>query len=141
MGYSVVEPVASSKTNSSLAERRMIVVGLLPVDGPMGGLVKLPEADGQATVPPELAKELLGLLAREGPVAYPRSPRVATLTYREQQVCERIREGLSNKQIASRLGIAIHTVKSHVHNVLEKLGLERRGQIGAATGGWSSAVS
>jgi DNA-binding NarL/FixJ family response regulator len=141
MGYSVTEPLEGASTGASHTEHRMIVVGLLPVDGPMAGLIKATGADGQTPVPPELAQSLLGLLAREGPVAYPRSPRIATLTFREQQVCERIREGLSNKQIASRLGIAIHTVKSHVHNVLEKLGLERRGQIGAATGGWPTAVS
>ena len=35
-------------------------------------------------------------------------------------------EGLSNKVIAARLHIAIHTVKSHVHNVLEKLELHSR---------------
>lgn len=37
-----------------------------------------------------------------------------------------IAEGLSNKDIATRLHIAVHTVKSHVHNVLEKLALHSR---------------
>jgi two-component system, NarL family, nitrate/nitrite response regulator NarL len=40
-------------------------------------------------------------------------------------------EGLSNKEIAKRLGIAIHTVKSHVHNVLEKLALRSRLEVAA----------
>jgi DNA-binding NarL/FixJ family response regulator len=48
------------------------------------------------------------------------------LTSRERQVIDLLGEGLSNKEIASRLHIAVHTVKSHVHNVLEKLALHSR---------------
>ena len=40
-------------------------------------------------------------------------------------------EGLSNKEIAARLHVAIHTVKSHVHNVLEKLALHTRLEVAA----------
>jgi DNA-binding NarL/FixJ family response regulator len=35
-------------------------------------------------------------------------------------------ECLSNKQIASRLRLSLHTVKNHVHHILEKLGLQDR---------------
>jgi DNA-binding NarL/FixJ family response regulator len=42
-----------------------------------------------------------------------------------------IGEGLSNKEIAARLNIATHTVKSHVRNVMEKLALHTRLQIAA----------
>ena len=42
-----------------------------------------------------------------------------------------IGEGLSNKEIAHRLNIATHTVKSHVRNVMEKLALHTRLQIAA----------
>lgn len=51
------------------------------------------------------------------------------VTRREQEVINLLVEGLSNKEIAARLNIATFTVKSHVHNVLEKLGLRTRGQI------------
>ena len=40
-----------------------------------------------------------------------------------EEAADLLAEGLSNKDIATRLRIAIHTVKSHVHNVLEKLAL------------------
>ena len=53
------------------------------------------------------------------------------MTPRELEVIELIGEGLSNKEIAQRLDIAAHTVKSHVRNVMEKLALHTRLQIAA----------
>jgi len=53
------------------------------------------------------------------------------MTPREREVIELIGEGLSNKEIAQRLNIATHTVKSHVRNVMEKLALHTRLQIAA----------
>jgi len=50
-------------------------------------------------------------------------------TAREIQVLEMIGEGLSNKEIARRLNIGVATTKSHVHNLLGKLGLQRRSQV------------
>ena len=52
-------------------------------------------------------------------------------TPRERQVVDLIGEGLSNKEIAESLYIATYTVKSHVHNILEKLTLNTRLQIAA----------
>lgn len=54
-----------------------------------------------------------------------------SMTTREREVVALIGEGLSNKEIAERLHIALHTVKSHVHNVLEKLALHSRLQVAA----------
>ena len=53
------------------------------------------------------------------------------LTSRERQIVDLIARGLSNKEIAAQLHIATHTVKSHVHNILEKLALSSRLQIAA----------
>jgi DNA-binding NarL/FixJ family response regulator len=53
------------------------------------------------------------------------------LTGREKQIVDLIAEGLSNKEIAARLHIATQTVKSHVHNILEKLALSSRLEIAA----------
>jgi two-component system response regulator DegU len=53
------------------------------------------------------------------------------LTRREKEIVGLISDGLSNKEIAARLHIATHTVKSHVHNILEKLTLSSRLQIAA----------
>jgi DNA-binding NarL/FixJ family response regulator len=53
------------------------------------------------------------------------------LTPREREIIDLITEGLSNKEIAQRLHIATYTVKSHVHNILEKLALSTRLQVAA----------
>jgi DNA-binding NarL/FixJ family response regulator len=50
------------------------------------------------------------------------------LTERELEVLEQIVEGLSNKEIASKLFITIHTVKAHVCNIINKLAVDDRTQ-------------
>jgi DNA-binding NarL/FixJ family response regulator len=56
---------------------------------------------------------------------------LSNLTRRESQIVPLIERGLSNKEIARELSIEITTIKNHVHNILEKMQLRRRGEIGA----------
>jgi DNA-binding NarL/FixJ family response regulator len=58
-------------------------------------------------------------------------PREAALTSREQDIIALIDKGLSNKEIARQLKISLPTVKNHVHNILEKLQVRRRGAAAA----------
>ena len=51
------------------------------------------------------------------------------MTKRERQVIELIADGYTNKEIAQKLHISTYTVKSHVHNILEKLSLSTRVQV------------
>ena len=51
------------------------------------------------------------------------------MTQREKEVVAWIVDGMSNKEIAVKMNIATFTVKSHVHNILEKLALQSRLQI------------
>jgi two-component system nitrate/nitrite response regulator NarL len=51
------------------------------------------------------------------------------MTKREKQVIELIADGSSNKEIGQKLHLSTYTVKSHVHNILEKLTLNTRVQI------------
>lgn len=51
------------------------------------------------------------------------------MTKREREVIALIAEGMSNKQIAEELDLSTYTVKSHIHNILEKLALQSRLQI------------
>jgi hypothetical protein len=54
------------------------------------------------------------------------------MTSRQSEVAELVAFGLSNKQIARALGISPATVKCHVHEILTKLGVPRRGGVGWA---------
>ena len=88
---------------------------------------------------PEVASRLLG---RVGELAHRTQPPPAPerLTRREREVVALIGEGLSNKEIARRLQIELATVKNHVHNILEKLGARRRGEIGVRLSRWPAAT-
>lgn len=55
--------------------------------------------------------------------------KAVAMTKREKQVIELVADGFSNKEIASKLNLSTYTVKSHVHNILEKLALRTRVQI------------
>lgn len=87
---------------------------------------------GAKVLPPIMTKSLFTQiveLALESGKGIPNNS--IQLTNRERQIVDLISEGLSNKEIAERLYIATHTVKSHVHNILEKLTLSTRLQIAA----------
>jgi DNA-binding NarL/FixJ family response regulator len=89
-------------------------------------------ARGVRVLPPALAGTIFTHVARNAARRDPAAVRDAvTMTPREQEVVALIGEGLSNKEIAERMQIALHTVKSHVHNVLEKLALRTRLQVAA----------
>lgn len=63
---------------------------------------------------------------------------ITGLTAREDQILELIGQGLTNREIGSRLGITEKTVKNTVTSVLAKLGMQRRTQAAAwvAVRGW-----
>ena len=89
-------------------------------------------ADGADVVPAALTGTLLSHIVDQ---AVARSTAAVLdavqMTKREREITSLIDEGLSNKEIAQRLNIATYTVKSHVHNILEKLALHSRLQIAA----------
>jgi DNA-binding NarL/FixJ family response regulator len=89
-------------------------------------------AAGEKVLPPRMTESLFSQIAKEA--GDRRGERVlddVRMTRREHEVIVLIGEGLSNKEIAQRLNIATHTVKSHVRNVMEKLALHTRLQIAA----------
>lgn len=88
---------------------------------------------GATVIPQVLACSVFAMLAdRARPSAPLEWHDVQQVTRREHQIMVLIADGLSNKEIATKLNIATFTVKSHVHNVLQKLGLSTRTQIARA---------
>jgi DNA-binding NarL/FixJ family response regulator len=51
---------------------------------------------------------------------------IALLTPREEQVVSIMVEGLTNDEIAAKLGVSAHTVKNHLFRIYEKLGISSR---------------
>jgi len=85
-------------------------------------------AEGKKVLPPSLTGSLFSHIV-EYAVHSGKADRwmkAAKLTKREHEVVDLIARGMSNKEIARELNIALHTVKSHVHNTLEKLALRTR---------------
>jgi DNA-binding NarL/FixJ family response regulator len=73
------------------------------------------------------------LLRRVAAAAAERRARsgLSLLTPREFEVLQLVEQGLANREIAERLSIEVRTVKNHIHAILGKLGVERRGQAAA----------
>lgn len=92
-------------------------------------------AVGLVTLPVELAADFVS--ATRGPTARSAGPPTQPLTRREVEVLGMLAEGLANKNIAARLGISEHTVKTHVASILTKLDAFSRAEavaIGARQG-------
>jgi two-component system, NarL family, nitrate/nitrite response regulator NarL len=84
---------------------------------------------GEPRCSPRIAALLMRCLNGLAPDQPP--PVDATLTEREIEIVVLIDQGLSNQQIAHRLHIALSTVKNHVHSILGKLQVRRRGEAAA----------
>ncbi len=82
---------------------------------------------GDTICSPRLANKLFVRLARLGRERRRRDKlEYLMLTPRELEILRLIAEGLSNQEIAHRLFLSVHTVKNHVHKVLETLGVHSR---------------
>ncbi len=133
---------------------RVIVMGLLPIQedvaqyvraGASGFIMKDASfedffatiravAGGAEVLPPALTNSLFTQIIRNAPNgSKAQALESVRLTNRERQVIDLLGEGLSNKEISVRMHVAVHTVKSHVHNVLEKLALHSRLEVVAFT--------
>jgi LuxR family maltose regulon positive regulatory protein len=61
---------------------------------------------------------------------------IEPLSERELEVLQLISEGLTNPEIASRLFLSPHTVKTHAHNIYSKLGVHNRTQAVTSARAW-----
>jgi len=142
----------TATVHGEVPSARVIVMGLLPIQedvadyvraGASGFIMKDASfeaffetiravAAGAEILPPALTNSLFSQIVRNVPTtSKSRVLEAVRLTNRERQIIDLLGEGLSNKEISTRLNIAVHTVKSHVHNVLEKLALHSRLEVAA----------
>jgi DNA-binding NarL/FixJ family response regulator len=76
---------------------------------------------GKTSVSPTLAGQMLSKLAK--------NKEVECLSQREKAVLSLVAQGVSNKGIGTALGITENTVKKHLSNLMDKLGMENRTQL------------
>jgi DNA-binding NarL/FixJ family response regulator len=86
--------------------------------------------EGATVLPPLLVDSLFSQIVdhavREGKSKLKQAVR---MTKREQEVILHLGEGMSNKEISQKMHISSYTVKSHIHNIMEKLALHTRLEI------------
>ena len=87
-------------------------------------------AEGGAIIAPSLLPDLLSRMSQvqAQPIAAPACDLTERLSEREMQVLRLIAEGHTNQEIAEELTIGATTVKTHVQNILQKLGVSDRTQ-------------
>ncbi|MFZ0454347.1 MAG: response regulator transcription factor [Ignavibacteriaceae bacterium] len=88
-------------------------------------------AGGAKVLPPRLTKSLFSQIVDKAVTESNPSKIIGAvkMTKRERQVIDLVADGLTNKEIAQRLHLSTYTIKSHIHNILEKLALHTRVQI------------
>ena len=86
---------------------------------------------GSQVLPTHLTSSLFTQIVEQALIKFKPSLIIESvrMTKRERQVVGLIADGFTNKEIAQRLHLSPYTVKSHVHNILEKLSLHTRVQV------------
>ena len=86
--------------------------------------------EGATVLPPLLVDSLFSQIVdhavREGK---PELKKAVQMTKREREVIGLLSDGMSNKEIGQKIRISTYTVKSHIHNIMEKLALHTRLEI------------
>jgi DNA-binding NarL/FixJ family response regulator len=84
---------------------------------------------GEAAMTRQTTARLLAGLSRAGPVTHSAGPE--TLTPQEVRLLQYMADGLANKAIAQAMGLSENTVKYHIKNIMQKLGVHNRTEAAA----------
>jgi DNA-binding NarL/FixJ family response regulator len=143
-----VDGVTATREICAQTEAKVIVLTMFDVDeyvyaalaaGASGFLLKDIRRDdlvnairlvaaGDALLAPSVTRRLIADLAHRGHPVPALVVQLKTLTDRERDTLRQLARGLSNVEIAAELYVSEHTVKTHVSNLLSKLGLRDRAQ-------------
>lgn len=136
---------------TSIAGARVIVVGLSETDeseivscaesGVAGYLLRSDSCEDLLNLIQRVSNGETACSAHVGAILLRRLSEVASsqntqaqggvLTSREEEILRLLEMGMSNREIAALLCIAVHTVKNHVHSILSKLGVRSRAEAAA----------
>ena len=107
------------------------IAGYVPTTASMNDLVSVigQIRRGEQMYPARIVGGLLRRVGAGKDAAKPTLSSPTRLTRRELEISRLIATELSNKEIARCLGISLGTTKSHVHNLLDKLGVKRRAEV------------
>lgn len=146
------DALSIARTNGRTASTKVVAFAVADLDGAVlecaeAGLAGYVTRDGsvedlidavesavrnEVRCSPRVAATLFRRIAALSSAAPVLAPRESELTQREREIVGLIERGLSNKEIAKHLSIGTATVKNHVHNILEKLDVKRRGEAAAS---------
>ncbi len=122
---------------SSYSKGRLVELMVLKADGYF--TTDLPEAElqvflekvwqGGPVIADNLIPEMVNKLSDTAKGGIEDKNAYSLLTPREKEILKLLAAGSTNDQIAKKLVISIYTVKNHVHNILEKLGITNRTQL------------
>ena len=82
---------------------------------------------GMPVIADDLIPELVNVFSAQ--TANTEIEKLYLLTPREKEILQLLAEGYTNQRIAKKLVVSVYTVKNHVHNMLDKIGIQNRTQL------------
>jgi len=131
LGLKIVLIGMDANEDQFMATVRAGVTGYLLKDASASDVVTAVRSvvRGDAVCPPQLCHALfrfVAQMAKEMPAAGPVSR--PELTLRQQQLVSLVAQGLTNKEIASRLNLSEFTVRNHIHRILKQVDAQSRSE-------------
>ena len=122
--FSVMKPIANTPQIDGVAILRIPEVAADVIACLPSAILGYVSRDGTAAV----LLDAIRVAGRGNPAQELEAGSIDELTVREMEILRLMQQGVSNKTVSRSLGIELSTVKNHVHSILGKLGVHRRGE-------------